>query len=179
MSRNILVVTGSPRKGGNTSIMADTFIEGARGAGHKVTRVDAGLANINGCIGCQYCFAHQGECFQKDDMQDIYPLIRACDTLVYATPIYYFTFPAQFKAFMDRMFCGLANPFGTKNTALLTVFEDKDETISKHIIDTYRIGVAYSKWNDLGVVAINNCFEKGAIESDPRLEEVRTFGASL
>lgn len=91
---DILVVTGSPRAGGNTSMLADAFIEGAESAGNAVTRVDVGRADIAGCLGCNYCFSHEGACCQVDDMQEIYPLLHRCDTLAYVTPIYCFTFSA-------------------------------------------------------------------------------------
>ena len=176
---DILVVTGSPRVNGNTSMLADAFIEGAESAGNAVTRVDVGRAKIAGCLGCNYCFSHEGECCQEDDMQELYPLLRRCDTLVYATPIYCFTFSAQIKAFMDRMFCGIAMPFSVKSTVLLTVFEDKDHSISKHIIDTYRALTAYSGMEDKGVVAVGSVFEKGALAGNPGLEEARRLGAGL
>ncbi|MGN0038882.1 MAG: flavodoxin family protein [Coriobacteriales bacterium] len=56
MSRKILVVIGSPRKGGNTTILAEAFARGAREAGHEVEFVDSGRAKIAGCLGCEYCF---------------------------------------------------------------------------------------------------------------------------
>lgn len=176
---DILVVTGSPRVGGNTSMLADAFIGGAQAAGNEVTRFDAGLADIKGCLGCNYCFAHDGMCCQEDDMQHAYPLLRRCDTLAYVTPIYYFTFSAQIKAFMDRMFCGIAKPFSVKSTVLLTAFEDKDRSISKHMIETYRALTAYSGMEDKGVVAVGSVFEKGAIARNPGLVEARELGASL
>lgn len=176
---DILVVTGSPRAGGNTAMLADAFVEGAQGAGNSVVRFDAGRADIKGCLGCNYCFAHEGACCQEDDMQEAYPLLHRCDTLAYVTPIYCFTFSAQIKAFMDRMFCGIAKPFSIKSTVLLTAFEDKDHSISRYMIDTYRALTAYSGMDDKGVVAVGSVFEKGAIAGNPRLEEARKLGASL
>lgn len=176
---DILVVTGSPRAGGNTAMLADAFVEGAQGAGNSVVRFDAGRADIKGCLGCNYCFAHEGACCQEDDMQEAYPLLHRCDTLAYVTPIYCFTFSAQIKAFMDRMFCGIAKPFSIKSTVLLTAFEDKDHSISRYMIDTYRALTAYSGMDDKGVVAVGSVFEKGAIAGNPGLEEARKLGASL
>lgn len=179
MTQKVLVINGSPRKDGNTSMMADAFIDGAISTGNEAKRIDVGFMDIGGCKGCNYCLANEGECCQKDDMQDLYPLLREYDVWVYATPIYYFSFPAQFKAFMDRMFCGIANPFGKKKTMLLTVFEDKDETISKPLVDTYKIGSAYAGYENLGVLTINNCFEKGAIAGNPKLDVAREMGAAI
>jgi multimeric flavodoxin WrbA len=179
MAGKILVVYGSPRNNGNSSMLADAFIEGAKAAGVDVIRADAGHANIGGCRGCEYCLSHDGACCQNDDMQQFYPLLRDCEMLVYATPVYCFTFSAQIKAFMDRMFCGIGKPFAVKSTVLLTVCEDKDASIMQHIISTYRALVAYSGWKDKGVVAVNGVYKKGEIAGNPKLEEARALGFDL
>ncbi len=128
MAKNILLVHASPRKQGNSDMLADWFERGATEAGNSVTRIDVGHAKISGCMACEYCFAHDGECVQRDDMQEFYPLLREADVIVYATPMYFYNFPAQLRAFQDRMFCGIARPFGVKQAALLLCFEDKDIT---------------------------------------------------
>lgn len=179
MPRNIAVVIGSPRGNGNTWMLAEAFIRGAEDAGHHVEVIDAGRADIAGCIGCEYCFSHAGSCFRKDDMTKFYPVLRACDTIVYATPLYCFTFSAQIKAFMDRMFCGLADPFGITSCCLLTVFEDKDPAAAQPLIDTYRINAAYTHMKDEGVICVPGTYERGAIEGNPKLEEAYELGRSL
>ncbi|MGN0038896.1 MAG: flavodoxin family protein [Coriobacteriales bacterium] len=179
MSRKILVVIGSPRKGGNTTILAEAFARGAREAGHEVEFVDAGRAKIAGCLGCEYCFKHEGVCCQQDDMQEFYPKLRWCDTLVYATPIYCFTFSAQIKAFIDRMYCGIGKPFGIADTVLLAAFEDKDPSVANYVVDTYRALTKYCRMNDAGVVTVGGVYEKGAIEGNPGLQEAYELGKSL
>ena len=179
MARNIAVVIGSPRKGGNTWMLAEEFIRGAEEAGHHVEVIDAGSANIAGCIGCEYCFSHEGECFRKDDMTPFYDVLHRSDTIVYTTPVYCFSFTAQIKAFMDRMFCGIAKPFGITSCCLLTVFEDKDETIVQPLIDTYRVSAVYSHMKDEGIVFVPATYEKGAIAGNPKLQEAYELGRRL
>ena len=179
MSKRIVVVTGSPRKGGNTDILADAFIKGAEEAGNTVVRINAGRAKINGCQGCMYCFSHDGQCVQQDEMQEFYPALRNCDVLVYATPVYSFTFSAQIKAFMDRMFCGIGKPFGIKETALLTVFEDKDPSICQPMIDTYLALTKYCGQKSIGIITQHGTFEKGAIEGKESLDAAYKFGLSI
>ena len=160
-------------------MLAAAFIEGAQAAGCEVVRMDAGRAHIGGCLGCEYCFSHEGACCQDDDMQEFYPRLRECDAIVYVTPIYTFSWPAQIKAFIDRMFCGVGKPFGIKQAALLTCYEDKDATIARHLVDTYRAATAYCGWENLGEVCVNGVYEKGAIAGNPGLDEARALGASL
>lgn len=179
MPRNIAVVIGSPRRGGNTWMLAEAFVKGAQEAGHSVEVIDAGTADIAGCIGCEYCFSHAGICFRKDGMTPFYGILRRSDTIVYATPVYCFSFSSQIKAFMDRMFCGLADPFGITSCCLLAAFEDKDVSIARPLVDTYRANAAYARMKDEGVVLANGVYEKGAIEGHPALEEAYELGRGL
>lgn len=70
----IVVLNGSPRKGGNTEIMAQAFAEAARKNQNEVSVLDVASMNICGCLGCKYCWAHKGECVQKDDMGKVLQL---------------------------------------------------------------------------------------------------------
>ena len=177
---NILVVTGSPRKGGNSDMLAEAFIEGATSAGHEIRRIDAGRANIGGCRACEYCFTHDGACVQQDDMQAFYEDLRWADTVVYSFPLYYYSYPAQIKAFMDRQFCQVGGrPFGTKRSALLLVFEDKDITRADGLIQSYRICMDYCKIEIVGEVIVPATYEKGAVADRPGLEEAKALGARL
>ncbi len=179
MAKNILLVHCSPRMGGNSSRLADEFERGATEAGNTVTRISVGNARIGGCKACEYCFKHEGECCQKDDMQELYPLLHQADVIVYATPMYYYNFPAQMRAFQDRMFCGIAKPFGISQTALLLCFEDKDATTCEPALASFDVAANYCKQEVLGKVIVNNVYEKGAIEGNPGLEEAYELGKSI
>lgn len=181
MTRKILIAIGSPRKDGNVTILANEFARGAKEAGHEVIIADVAHKNIAPCKACEYCFTSGGVCVQKDDMQEMYDLLHECDTLVFASPIYYYTFTAQIKAFMDRQFCAIGgNPFTIKDCVLLTTFEDKDPSVADSILLTYRSATAYCKWNNLGEVVQNDCFEKGAIRKFPEtLQKAYELGKSI
>ena len=108
MSKNVLILMGSPRKKGNTSILCDEFARGAEEAGKQVEKVIVVEKHINGCLGCNGCQRNGGTCVQKDDMRDIYQKILAADVVVLASPIYYYTWTAQLKAVIDRTYALLA-----------------------------------------------------------------------
>ena len=177
---NILIVTGSPRAGGNTDMLADAFEEGARSVGNEVRRIAAGRAKIGGCRGCEYCFSHEGACVQQDDMQQFYPDLRWADIIVYAFPLYFYSYPAQIKAFMDRLFCQAGgNSFNIRKTALLLCFEDAHKERADGLIQSFRIVSDYCKQEIVGEVIVNGVYEKGAIAGNPGLDEARALGASL
>ena len=179
MAKNIPVVHASPRVDGNSSMLADEFTKGAEAAGNTVARVNVGRAKMSGCMACEYCFSHDGACCQQDAMQEFYPLLREADVLVYATPMYYYNFPAQLRAFQDRMFCGIAKPFNIPQVALLLCFEDKDASTCEPLLDAYRVATAYCKQESIGEVVVNNVYEKGAIAGNPGLSQAYDLGASI
>lgn len=176
----ILVVHGSPRKGGNSEIMANAFIEGAESVGNEVRVARVGNAKINGCLACEYCFTHGGQCVQKDDMTKVYELLDWAEVVVYAFPLYYYSYPAQIKAFMDRQFCQIGGrKFPHNRVALLMPFEDKDITTADGLVKSFEIAMNYCKNEIIGIVLCNNTYEKGAVEGKPEIEKCRKLGASI
>ena len=116
---NILILQGSPRANGNTAWMAEECRKAAEAAGHKVTLVDVSHKKIAGCMACGYCRGKgNGACIQKDDMQELYPLLAGAEVLVLAAPVYYFTLSAQIQAPIQRIYC-MNKPGKLKKTALL------------------------------------------------------------
>ena len=116
---NILILQGSPRAKGNTAWMAEEFKNAAEAAGHQVTLVNVSRKKIAGCIACEYCHTKgNGACVQKDDMQELYPLMNEAEVIVLAAPIYYFTLCAQIQAPVQRMYC-VNKPAKVKKMALL------------------------------------------------------------
>ena len=115
----ILVLNGSPHMNGATSDMVGAFTRGALEAGHEVVSVNVAHKNIRGCLACEYCREKEkGVCWQKDDMQAIYPEILAADMVVFASPIYYFTLSAQLQAAIHRTY-SIDIPKNVKKTALI------------------------------------------------------------
>ncbi|MBO4564802.1 MAG: flavodoxin family protein [Bacteroidaceae bacterium] len=116
---NILILQGSPRANGNTAWMAEEYKKAAEAAGHQVTLVNVSRKKIAGCLACEYCRNKgNGACIQKDDMQELYPLMAEAEVLVLAAPIYYFTLCAQIQAPIQRMYC-VNHPAKVKKMALL------------------------------------------------------------
>ncbi len=102
---NILILQGSPRANGNTAWMAEEFRKAAEAAGHKVTLVNVAHKKIAGCLACEYCHGKgNGACVQRDDMQELHPLLAEAEVLVLAAPIYYFTMSAQIQAPIQRIY---------------------------------------------------------------------------
>ena len=146
----ILILQSSPRKIGNTAWMAEEFRKAAQAAGHDVTMVDVSKKKIAGCIACEYCHTKgNGACIQKDDMQELYPLMAEAEALVLAAPIYYFTMCAQIQAPIQRMYC-VNKPAKVSKMALL--LSSYSPNVYDGAISEYRDICNYWSVKDSGIV---------------------------
>ena len=100
----ILGLAGSPRKGGNSDLLLDAFLQGAQRAGAKPEKIYLNDLRMRPCQACDAC-ARTGCCVLRDDLQDLYPKVAACSGLVLATPITFGSLSAQAKMFIDRFQC--------------------------------------------------------------------------
>ena len=87
MGKNVVVITGSPRKNGNSFALTESFIKAAEEKGHTVTRFDAAMMNIGGCRACETCFRTGKACSFDDDFNTIAPAILAADAIVFTMPV--------------------------------------------------------------------------------------------
>ncbi|RHG35352.1 flavodoxin family protein [Fusobacterium varium] len=101
MKKNVLIISTSPRKGGNSDILADEFRKGALESGHQVKKINLYDKTINFCKGCLICQSTK-KCIIKDDANDIIEQMLHADVLVFATPIYFYEMCGQMKTLLDR-----------------------------------------------------------------------------
>ena len=171
----IVVLNGSPRKGGNTEIMAETFTKAA--TSHEVEILNIAHKNIKGCLGCKYCYAHQGECVQKDDMTEVLEVLKDADMVVFASPIYWFDITAQLKTVIDRLYAYGSTGFHFNKTALLL------DAGADHVFDAaiaqYKAMTSYLKLEDQGIITVPNMVEKGTMKECPQLAKVKELAESL
>lgn len=174
---NIVVLSGSPRKGANTDTMVEAFAETAREGGNTVEVVRVTSKKIAGCLGCQYRFAHGGVCVQKDDMANVIESLKDADMVVFASPIYWFDITAQEKAAIDRLYAFGATGFPFTKTALL--LDSHSQGVYDAAIAMYKSTCAYCKWADQGIVTISGMTERDSMASSSKLEEVRELARKL
>ena len=101
MGKRVLVLSSSPRKGGNSDLLCDEFVKGAKASGHEEKKIFLADKRINYCKGCEVCNTTH-KCVQKDDMEEILNKMLEADVIVLASPIYFYTMDAQMKALIDR-----------------------------------------------------------------------------
>jgi len=97
----VLGLSSSPRSGGNSDLLLDEFLRGARDVGGRIEKVHLAELSISPCTQCDLCH-RDGICSIQDDMTELYPKVASCDCLVLAAPIYFMAHCAQAKLFIDR-----------------------------------------------------------------------------
>lgn len=146
----ITILTGSPRRDGNTAYLAERFAEGAREAGHEVFTCDCAAHKIGPCLACGHC-GMDGPCVQKDDFDIVRGHIAEADMIVFATPVYYFGFSAQLKTVVDR-FYSIHGKLGVKKCALIAAFGNPSSRVAEPSVAMYRAMTAFLGWEDMGMI---------------------------
>jgi multimeric flavodoxin WrbA len=180
MGRKVMIAVGSPRKRGNSSTLAAQVAGGAKAGGAEVETVYLHGMNIKPCTACGGCRKKvHVDCVIKDDMQRLYPKLRSADVIVIASPIYWFTFSAQTKLFMDRWY-GLGGNDGYalagKEFAVLLSYADADPFLSGAVnalhtlqdavkfLEAELVGMVYGSASDAGEIKKNKALMKEAYD---------------
>ena len=179
MSENIVVLSGSPRKGGNTDRLAAAFIEGAKSQGKDVVQFRVADMKIGGCLGCNHCFDEVGVCVQNDDMLEILDALQKADTLVLASPVYYFSMTAQLKLVIDRTYALISTGTPIKKAALLMTCGDSSKEVAEGAVVVYKNTCSYNNWEDGGVIIATELHEPGEIDGREELEKAKALGKDI
>jgi len=173
MRKYVLALLGSPRKKGNSTVLAKQVIRGAESVGAKVETVYLNGLNIKPCQGCYACKKKNSTgCAVDDDMQPLYPKLVESDAWIIASPVYWFNMSAQTKLFMDRCFAlwnedAAINPLRNKRIAIAMSYGDSDPFNSgcvnalRSFQDAYRyagariVGMLYGSAEKPGAIASN------------------------
>ena len=177
---NIVILQGSPNRGGSTAILCEEFARGAREAGHEVGRINVAQADVHTCTGCVACGYGARPCVQRDDMAAILEKILAADMLVLATPLYYYGMSAQLKAVIDR-FCSENSAITARRlrSVLLTVAWNVDSWTFDALEAHYDTLVRYLDMTDCGRVLGRGCGTPSMTRGSDAPRQAYELGRSL
>ena len=179
MSKKVLILAGSPRKGGNSEALCDEFARGAREAGHEVELVRVAAKKIHPCSGCYYCKDHGGDGVFKDDMTELLQKIIDTDVLVLASPVYFYSISAQLKAVIDRTVARWTE-VKDKELYYITTMADEGTASAETTLACFRgyadcVEGAVEK----GTVVAGGVYEVGTIQGTPFLAQAYEMGRSV
>ena len=184
MSKQILVITGSPRKEGNSDMLADAFIKGAVSSRHIVDKFISAEYKISGCLGCNGCWSKGLPCVQSDDFNEkLAPLLEKAAMLVFCMPLYAYTFPAQIKAPIDRLFPygkeSWMRPLKIKETALIICGADDGDEPFHAAVESYKHLIGFFEWQSRGELIVSSVNDKGDVKNTDGLQRAEALGKSI
>ena len=176
---NILILSGSPRKGGNTVLLVEAFVKGASQK-HHVEVVSVRDYKVNPCVGCNVCFkSKDNTCVQKDDMTIIYEKMAHADMLVIASPVYFYGLSAQLKTVIDRCHNPIRDTFPIKKMVLLLVGAASLPELFDSILAQYQLCLNFFKLEDAGRMLVRGVKDKGDIKNTNALNEAFELGQHI
>lgn len=178
MSKRVLILSGSPRKGGNSDLLCDEFMKGAEEKGNFVEKIRVAEKNIGYCRACYAC-RNTGVCAVNDDMADILRKMIEADVIVFASPVYFYSIDAQLKALIDRT---VARWTEVKNKEFYYIMTaaDTDEAAMNTTFACFRgyadcVNGAMEK----GVIYGTGVYEKGEIKNSACMKEAYEMGVNV
>lgn len=178
MGKTVLVLSASPRKGGNSDTLCDEFVRGAKEAGHRTEKVFLRDHGINYCTGCGAC-NRTHECVQKDDMADVLHKMVKADVIVMATPVYFYTMNAQMKTLIDRTapkYAEIAN----KDFYFIVTAADTDEGMLERTVEGFRAFAAcLTDPHEKGVISAAGVWRTDDVKGRPAMKRAYETGKGI
>ena len=182
--KKIVIATGSPRPGGNSTLLAKAFGRGAKVEGHEVTFFDSVKEKTEGCLACNQCWSKGKPCVNEDGFNEFAPLLEAADVIVFATPVYWGTYPAQMKALIDKFYAyGIKRTKvdirGNRSLYLLACGDGKKETAFNTILELAEGFAEFLQWEFAGALTVPELVGAGEITQTNALNEAEVLGSQV
>lgn len=179
MLKHVLVISATPRFEGNSDVLCDRFIAGAKEAGHLTDKVSLRSKNIGYCTGCGVCFNTQKPCPFKDDSTTIISKMVVADVIVLATPVYFYSMNGQLKTLIDRT-CARYNEMIGKDFYFIATAADDNVAALNRAVDGLRAFIScLDSARERGVIYGSGTWQIGDIRNHPALEEAYRMGLDV
>lgn len=179
MSKKVLVISASPRKGGNSDTLCDEFIRGAREAGNDVEKVFLRDKKIGYCTGCGVC-NNTHQCVQRDDMAGILDKMVRADVIVLATPVYFYTMDGQMKTLIDRTVPRYSE-ISDKDFYFVVTAADTDQSMLEPTIEGFRgfTEDCLPNSHEKGIIYGTGAWKVGDIKNSPAMRQAYETGKQV
>lgn len=175
----ILALIGSPRRGGNTDILVDGILQGAKGKGYLAYKLYLYDYEILPCIDCRGCKRGDLTCRLDDGMAEIYPMLEAADIIVFGTPIYWYGPTAKMKLLIDRLRPFIASRKLSGKKGMIVVPSEEGKVCCGPLSEMFRMSFDYLGMTMAGSM-LAQAYEKGEIKEKPEeLRRAYELGAAL
>ncbi len=178
--KSILVITGSGRANGNSDLLADAFVRGAKEAGHSVDLFASAHSPMLACMHCEQCWTTGRPCVMEDNFEKFWPLLEKAEMLVFCSPLYWYNFSGHIKCVMDRLY-----PYSkkeklrdlpVKEAMLLMCGESHFLRSFTGPAEAYRQMLGLKGWKDRGRLFVTGVHEMGAMAGHKALSIAEAMG---
>ena len=175
--KNVLIISSSPRKKGNSQLLCEKFQEGAEKAGNKVKLVRLMEKNIDFCHACDACMK-TGKCVLKDDMHELLEDFQKADVIVLATPVYFYGISAQMKTFIDRTY-PIWQHLGAKKVYYIVSAGLGKDIIERSLGDLDGFVEHLEKYEIKGRIYAENVMEAGLVKDTDLMDKAYQMGLEV
>ena len=179
MSKRVLILSGSPRKGGNSDLLCDEFMRGAQESGNEVEKIRVAEKNVAPCKGCYYCKRSGGQCVSKDDMGEILQKMIDADVLVLASPVYFYSVDAQLKAVIDRTVARWLEVKKKEFYYIATCADTGKESCETTFACFRGYADCVEGGKEMGVIYGTGVYERGEIRNTPAFAQAYEMGKKV
>lgn len=179
MSKNVLILAGSPRRGGNSDLLCDEFLRGAQEAGNTVEKIFITDKKIGFCTACAACYMERKPCVQDDDMTEILDKMIAADVIVMSTPVYFYALSGQLKTVIDRTIGRCLELRGKEWHFIIAAHANNPATVER-VMEPFRGFLAcLPESKECGIVFGGGVFGAGEIADKPTMAEAYDAGCRV
>jgi len=179
----VVVICSSPRRNGNSEVLANRFIKGAQDAGHEVEKIVLSQYKMKPCLACEYCRKNNNVCIQQDDANKVIDKVIKADVFVFASPIYFYSLSAQLKILIDRFFAReyeIRESQKRKKAYLILTSGTKDIEQTVGSVESFRGFIRVLRTVDEGGIIYGlGAFLKGDAQHHESFEKAYQMGKSI
>ena len=179
MSKHVLVISASPRKGGNSDTLCDEFIRGVQESGNQAEKIFLASRKIGYCIGCGVRNTTH-KCVQKDEMAEILDKMVDADVIVLATPVYFYTMDAQMKTLIDRTVPRYTE-IQNKDFYFIVAAADTEQKMMDRTIEGFRgfTQDCLTGAREKGIIYGTGAWQAGEIKGTPAMKQAYEMGRNV
>ena len=178
MGKKVLILSGSPRKGGNSDLLCDEFMRGAVESGHIVEKIRVQEKKVACCTACYAC-QKNGICAIKDDMAEIMQKMIECDVMVLASPVYFYSIDAQLKAVIDRSVCRWTEVKDKEMYYIMTAADEEKSSMDTTLACFRGYAECVEGSVEKGVVYGSGVYQAGEIKGTQYMQEAYEMGKCI
>lgn len=180
MNKKVLVLSSSPRKGGNSDTLCDFFVKGAQEAGNSVEKIFLKDKKINYCTGCGFCNTNDyTKCSQNDDMNEILDKMTDSDVIVMATPVYFYTMCGQMKTLIDRCCSRYTRIVGKDFYFIMTAADGNKNCLNRTLEEFRGFLDCLSSPSEKGAILGVGVWQKGEVDSTELPKKAYEMGKTV